>query len=358
MSFSATWTWVSAPRLNAPSVKRTRRPLRSIFRSPTAIGSTLSGRMSHGTLATTWLPASASSRPVVVPGLGRRTVTAVGVPGTSVAVFGAGRRAAGGPQRDRRRLGGVEVDRERVERTRPGGRRVGGDAAGGRADAPAPARSAGRSCGWAAAISVARSCCGESSGRARASLAASTATYAAATAVPPVTPEIVSALPSAARSGLGRPPADGPWAVNVDALRAGAVSPLGPRSRGAEADARCRARASSTSLAASPVTPITGAAARPAGSDGSGVSSGWAIRTAAAPTAAAAVAWAAGFAPARTITTLPRMRGAASPRTAGSVSSTGPAVLPALGGVPASTAASTLASRRRPAWCAARAPGR
>ena len=230
MSFSATWTWVSAPRLNAPSVKRTRRPLRSIFSSPTAIGSTSSGRMSHGTLATTWLPASASSRPVVVPGLGRRTVTAVGVPGTSVAVFGV----AVAPPVARSVTGADWVALRSIASGSSGSdRAVGGSAVMplvGALTRPAPARSAGRSCGWAAAISVARSCCGESSGRARASLAASTATYAAATAVPPVTPEIVSALPSAARSGFGRPPADGPWAVNVDALRAGAVSPLGPRS--------------------------------------------------------------------------------------------------------------------------------
>ena len=87
------------------------------------------------------------------------------------------------------------------------------------------------------------------------------------------------------------------------------------------------------------MTPTTGAAARPAESDGSGSSPGRASSTALAPTAAAAAACAAGFAPARTITTLPRIFVWLSPRTAASVSWTGPAVVPEAGGLPESTAA-------------------
>ena len=83
---------------------------------------------------------------------------------------------------------------------------------------PAPARSGGRPAGTAAPISTARSCAGERSGRVRASLIATAAADAAAIALPPATAapppaRAVTWLAGAPRSGFGRPPADGPWAV-------------------------------------------------------------------------------------------------------------------------------------------------
>ena len=209
--------------------------------------------------------------------------------------------------------------------------------------APAPVRSGGSCAGLPAAISVARSWAGLRSGRFWESAAAIAATRAAATALPPATTGLppaptVRALPAAARSGLGRPPAVGPWEVLGEIFAVGGASEVGPRSVSAKAMS-VPGLALRSSLAASPVTPITGAAARPAAIAGSGSSPGAAITTARAPTAAAAAAWAAGLAPALTITTLSRMRVRALPRVAVSVSVTGPAVWPPGGGSPASTAA-------------------
>jgi hypothetical protein len=106
---------------------------------------------------------------------------------------------------------------------------------------------------------------------------------------------------------------------------AGGASEAGPRSVSPNA-MLVSGLASSSVRAASPVTPMTGVAERPAAIAGSGVSPGLAITTARAPTAAAAAAWAAGFAPASTITTLPLMRVSDLPSAAVSVALTGPAV--------------------------------
>ena len=87
MSRSATWTCVCSPRLNEPSVKRTRRPPATLS-APTATGSTVSGRTSHGTEALVALPWRTSRRPKTVPGLSSRMLTVVGVPATSDALGG------------------------------------------------------------------------------------------------------------------------------------------------------------------------------------------------------------------------------------------------------------------------------
>ena len=246
-SLSATWIEVCAPRLNAPSVKRTRRPLRSTFSGPTATGSTLSGRTSHGTEATTAVAASSTSRrPKIVPGLGRRTVTGAGVPG--------GERGAAAAGRSRRRwraastwVAGGRVELDAIGSSAPE-TAVGGSAVipAGRAPAaiPAPARSGGRLAGSAAAISAARSCAGESSGCARASSAASAATCAAAIAVPPhdgPPPSPVSALPGRREVGLGQPARGRALGGERGDVRGGWRVGLRAALGGAEARRRCRA---------------------------------------------------------------------------------------------------------------------
>ena len=285
-----------------------------------------------------------------MPGLASRTVTGAGAPGCSESVCGRDGRAVRRAQPQLRRTPPAwssTLTGSSAPDTAVGGSAVTpGDAVGARST-PAPARSGGRSAGSAAAISAARSWAGLSSGRVRASRAAAAAARAAAIALPPATAALppgptVSALPAAARSGFGSPPALGPWEANGEI--SGAASVLGPRSVSPKLTS-LPGLSFSTASATSPVTPITGAAARPAASAGSGRSRGSASRTALAPTAAAAAACAAGLAPARTITTLPRIAGLdLAELRPGRCPRPGPAVVPPAGGSPASTAPSPMPS--------------
>ena len=150
--------------------------------------------------------------------------------------------------------------------------------------APAPVRSGGRLPGSPAAISAARSWCGLRSGRCWESLAARTATRAAATALPPTTTAVpptptVRALPSAARSGLGRPPAVGPCDVFGEIRATGGASDAGPRLVSPKLMS-VPGLAFRSCLAASPVTPTTGPRTGPRPSRAAAARAGAAMTTA------------------------------------------------------------------------------
>ena len=155
----------------------------------------------------------------------------------------------------------------------------------------------------------------------------------------------VTSLPGAASSGFGSPPAEGPWEVlgERDELRqrVGLLGPLrlaeadlGPRLglehllRGVAGDADDRNGGAAGRDRRE--RPLLGLSEH----DGARPDGGGRRRLC------------DGLAPARTITTLSRMRVSSRPSTAGSVSVTGPAVWPLSGGSPASTAASACVAPR------------
>ena len=280
-SRSATWISVCSPRLNEPSVKRTRRPPET-FSAPTATGSTVSGRTSHGTLAVVAVALADLEAAEDRARLGQADVDRGRRARDQRGARRLGRGAAGGRERRLPARGGAEVDLDGEQRARDRGGRVRRDRRR-RRPRPPPRRSGPAAVGPArrAAISVARSWAGLRSGRFWESSAAIAATRAAATALPPATTGLppaptVRALPAAARSGLGSPPAVGPWEVLGEIFALGGASEVRPRSVSAKAMS-VPGLALRSSLAASPVTPITGVAARPAAIAGSGSSPGAAI---------------------------------------------------------------------------------
>ena len=167
------------------------------------------------------------------------------------------RRAGRRGRRRRARSGRRRRRRCAVSRSGPSG-------TGGRRRRAAPP---GRRSG----TSASRSPAGVSAGRCAERRAARTATRAAATAVPVTRPALVTAAPSARRSGFGEPSNAGPREENGAGPGGG---PLRARHvHAAERHLRARLRLQQR-LGGLAGHPTTGAAARPAGSIGSGRSCG------------------------------------------------------------------------------------
>ena len=185
----------------------------------------------------------------------------------------------------------ASLKRDRVERARDGRGRVGGDARRWACAARRRrrARRAG-SAGSAPAISAARSCGGREVGAAAGELGGGGG-HARRRRSRCRRPRrrrrrapAVSALPGAASSGLGSPPADGPWRWRAMPRLRGGVGGRPAARRAPRRDGRRPAcELEQRVRAPSPVTPTTGAAARPAASAGSGRSRGSASSTSAAP---------------------------------------------------------------------------